>query len=79
MHSNNDDCIDDVILHQLKLTSDEFYNRIKSKPTEVLVRYEKLLKPKNNLDLLCYWLDYKRNLRHGEVQRVLEERKKYSK
>ena len=78
MHPSDDD-IGDIILYQLNLTMNKFYDCVKVKPTEVLVRYERILKPKNYLDILCYYLNENRSLRHGEVQRVLEDKKKYSK
>ncbi len=55
--------------------TDKFYERIKEKPDDVLLAYEKIVRPSGSRDFFCVGDDLKRLGRWSAVQKVLLERK----
>jgi len=60
---------------ELTKRANEFYERIKEKPTNMLKIYDRMVEPRGFIDGLKYLLNSRRRVRHAAVERVLFERK----
>ena len=66
------------IVESLIIYSNNSYKRINQLETEVLKRYNRILKPKSVFDSICYYVNLKRSLKHSVVNIILKERKKHT-